>query len=187
MNLMFEESIKEGKGTPGFTGTDDYQVAVTLHGEIQDPQFLRFLEQVGRERLATFTTQDFLTLDLVHREQHIPDELRPCLSVLSEYGIIERTGGGRYILSQKFYKFLGKKGVYTRKRGLDRETNKALLLKHIQDNQTEGSQLQDLMQVLPALSRPQVQTLLRELERSGLIHHTERTRAARWYPGHRVE
>jgi len=87
------------------------------------------------------------------------------------------------LLSQQFYRRLGKAGVYTRKRGLDRETNKALLLKPIQDNGKEGSQLQELRQVLPALSRDQVQTLLRELKAAGLIHNTERTRAARWYPG----
>ena len=181
---MFEESIREGKGAPDFTGTDDYQVAVTLQGKVQDAQFLlRFMEQVGRERLSTFTTQDFLVLDLIHGERRIPEGLRSRLLVLAEQGIVEHTGHGRYILSRRFYGFLGKKGIYTRKRGLDRETNKALLLKHVRDNQKEGSQLQELLQVLPTLSRPQVQTLLRELKSAGLVHHTERTRAARWYPG----
>ena len=179
--LMFEESIREGKGAPDFSGTDDNQVAVTLQGEIPDPQFLRFLEQIERERLAAFTTGDFLTLDLVHREQPVAEELRSRLPGLVEQGIIEPTGRGRYILSQRFYGFLGKKGVYTLKRGLDRETNKALLLKHIQDNHKEGSRLQELRQVLPALSRDQVQKLLRELKEEGRIHNRGQTKAARWY------
>jgi ATP-dependent DNA helicase RecG len=186
LNRMFEECIKESKPKPDFVGTDDYQVSVTLGGEIQDPQFLRFLEKVGRERLASFTTQDFLVLDLVHHEQPTPEELKLRLQALVEQGIIEKVGRGRgtrYILSRQFYGFLRKKGVYTRKHGLDRETNKALLLKHIQDNQQEGSQLQDLVQVLPALSRDQVQSLLRELKAGGEIHYIGRTKAARWYPG----
>ena len=186
LNRMFEECIKESKPKPDFVGTDDYQVSVTLSGEIQDPQFLRFLEKVGRERLASFTTQDFLVLDLVHHEQPTPEELKLRLQALVEQGIIEKVGRGRgtrYILSSQFYGFLRKKGVYTRKHGLDRETNKALLLKHIQDNQQEGSQLQDLVQVLPALSRDQVQSLLRELKAEGEIHYIGRTKAARWYPG----
>jgi ATP-dependent DNA helicase RecG len=183
VNLMFEESIKEGKSTPDFTGTDAYQVSITLHGEIHDPQFLRFLEQIGSERLALFTTHDFLVLDLVHREQRLPDALRARLPTLVEQEVIERVGRNRYILSHRFYSFLGKRGVYTRKRGLDRETNKALLLKHIQDNQQEGSKLQELMQVLPDLSRDQVQILLRELKTEGRIHNVGHTKAARWYPG----
>lgn len=51
----------------------------TVHGEIQDLQFLRFREQVGQERLATFVTQDFLLLDLAHREQPIPDLCQRCM------------------------------------------------------------------------------------------------------------
>lgn len=182
VNLMFEASIREGKATPDFTGTDAYQVFVTLRGEMHDPQFLRFLEQIGSERLASFTTHDFLVLDFVHREQRIPETLRAYLPAPVEQGIIERIGRRRYLLSRRFYDFLGKKGVYTRKRGLDWETNKALLLKHIQDNQHEGSKLQELMQVLPALSRDQVQKLLQALKAEGRVYNIGYANAARWYP-----
>lgn len=185
MNRMFEECIRESKPQPDFSGSDAYQVALTFHGEIQDPQFLRFLEQIGQERLATFITQDFLLLDLVHRDQPIPDSLKERLPFLIEQGLIERTGRGRgvhYMLSRDLYAFLGKKGVYTRQRGLDRETNKALLLKHIKDNTVDGSQLRELRQVLPSLSRMQVQVLLRELHSEGRIYLTGRTSNARWRP-----
>ena len=129
---------------------------------------------------------DFLVLDLVHHEQPVPEELRPRLHTLVEQGTIEMVGrgrGARYILSRQFYGFLGKKGVYTRKRGLDRETNKALLLKHITDSSTVGNGLSELLQVLPALSHSQVQKLLRELKDEGRIFSTGRTRAGRWYAG----
>jgi len=185
MNRIFKECIRESKPRPDFRDSDDYQVSLTLHGEIQDPQFLRFLEQVGQEQLSVFTTQEFLLLDLVHHDQPIPDDLRHYLPKLVELGIIERTGKGRgthYMLSRRFYSFLGQKGVYTRRRGLDQETNKALLLKHIRDNAREGSQLDELMQVLPSLSRSQVQYLLKELKTSDLIYFSGQTKAARWYP-----
>jgi ATP-dependent DNA helicase RecG len=185
MNRIFEECIRESKPQPDFRGSDEYQVALTLHGEIQDPQFLRFLEQIGQERLTAFVTQDFLLLDLVHREQPIPNLLRDRLPFLINQGLIERTGRGRgvrYILSRELYAFLGQKGVYTRQRGLDRETNKALLMKHIQDNAAVGSQLHELRQVLPALSRMQIQALLRELLSEGRVCLVGRTSAARWYP-----
>ena len=102
-----------------------------------------------------------------------------------EQGIIERLGRGRgvrLLLSQRFYRHLGKAGVYTRKRGLDRETNKALLLKHIQVSRKEGNQLQELLQVLPVLSRDQVQKLLQALKAEEKIYSVGQTKAARWYP-----
>ena len=87
------------------------------------------------------------------------------------------------MLSRKFHEVLGAKGLYTRKKGLDRDTNKALLLKHIQDNKGTGAQMGELRQVLPALSRSQIQVLLRELRREQTIHITGVTNGARWYPG----
>ena len=186
MNRIFEECIKESKPQPDFWGTDDYQVSVTLEGEIQDPQFVRFLEQIGRERLATFSTQDFLLLDLVHREQPIPLDSKKRLLWLVEQGVIEMVGrgkGARYILARGFYSIIGRKGAYTRKKGLDRETNKALLLRHIKDNQAEGTKLDELTQVLPSLSRNQVQSLIRDLQSEKQIHVEGRTKGALWFPG----
>jgi len=58
-----------------------------------------------------------------------------------------------------------------------------LLLKHIQDNAQEGSQLAELIQVLPALSSDQVQWLLRALQADGYVHKVGHTKGARWYPG----
>lgn len=95
---------------------------------------------------------------------------------------VGRGRGTRYLLARQYYVTAGKKGVYTRKRGLDRETNKALLMKHITDNAGVGSRLNELMQVLPALSRGQVQSLLKELKAEGQVHAEGTTRAALWFP-----
>jgi ATP-dependent DNA helicase RecG len=182
---MFEEAIKESKARPDFTGTDEYQVRLTLRGEVQDPAFLRFLERVGKEKVASFSTEHLLLLDLINREQPFPQELRPYLATLQDEGIVERLGHGkgiRYILSRRFYGFIGKEGVYTRKRGLDYETNKALLLRHIENNAERGSPLADLLQVLPALTRRQVQRLLADLRAEGRAQCVGRTRTAKWYP-----
>lgn len=190
MNLMFELSIQESKQTPDFTGTDQYQVVLNLNGEVQDPRFLQFLEKVGWETLELFSTADFLLLDHIHRERRVPDQLQNRLQSLVEKGVVERFGRGRgvkYILSRRYYKMVDEKGAYTRKKGLDRETNKALLLKHIKENRDSGSRLKELMQVLPALTMPQVQTLLRELKSEGEIHKVGKTRAALWHPGSKLE
>ena len=183
---IFRECIQQSKPLPDFAHTDAHSVWLTLHGDIQDPEFLRFLEEIGREQVAAFGLDDLLLVDLVHREQPISDDLKPRIEHLLEQGIIERVGRGRGVrlmLSRQFYRHIGQAGVYTRKRGLDRETNKELLLKHIQDNRKEGSQLRELRQVLPALSRDQVQNLLRGLKSEGRIYKIGATKAARWYPG----
>jgi ATP-dependent DNA helicase RecG len=137
---------------------------------------------VGQKTQTILNTSDLLVLDAIHREQHIPDWVRDRLSVLRNIGVIERVGR-KYILSGQFYKFVGRKGVYTRKKGLDRETNKALLIKHIEDNKAVGSRFSEFKDVLPSLTRDQTQTLLREMKKDGHIFSVGKTRGARWYPG----
>lgn len=96
---------------------------------------------------------------------------------------MRRCRGVRYLLARSLYAALGGKGMYTRKKGLDRETNKALLLKHIQDNAATGSQMDEFRQVLPTLVRSQIQVLLRELRRDQRVHKVGNTKASRWFPG----
>ena len=166
MNRIYEVCIRESKPKPDFTHTDEYHVWLTLHGEVQHPEFLRFLEKLGKERLESFTTQDLLVIDNVFRDEPVSDCFRENLLKLVDSGVIEqisRGRGTRYVLSRQFYEFIGKRGTYTRKKGLDRETNKSLLLKHILDNQEHGSRMEESREVLPSDSRNQIQFLLSEL------------------------
>lgn len=185
---IFEESIKQGKPLPNFSHTDEHEVVISLDGQIQDESFLRFLEKIGQERLVLFNTEDFLVLDLVHKECSIPSsppELKIRLNHLVDLGVIERLGKGRgtrYMLCQQYYTLAGKSGLYTRKRGLDKETNKELLLKHIRSNAKRGSKFNELHQVLPSLSRDQIKQLLKELKSQELIHLQGKTSASAWFP-----
>jgi len=184
MNLMFEQSIQQGKLRPDFTGTDAYNVVLTLHGQVQDYRFIQFLQKVGNKTTVSFDTHDFLVLDLVHREEPVPAALQSRVRNLAELGVIECFGRGkgtRYILSRDFYALTGKKGVYTRKRGLDRNTNKALLLKHIEDSGKDGCVLEELTQVLPAVHRSYIYGLLRDLRSEGRVRMESYGRWARWY------
>ena len=185
MNLIFEEAIRRGKLPPDFTGTDRYQVNLVLQGQVQDPAFVLFLEKISRERDISFSTQDLLILDRIHRGLAVEDAFKPRLPYLVETGALELTGrgrGARYVLARRFYAMTGRKGVYTRKVGLDKETNKALLLKHIRTSKAEGARMQELQQVLPGLSRQQIQRLLSEMATEGHIQIVGIKRAARWYP-----
>lgn len=130
-------------------------------------------------KLRSFSTYDFLALDHLRREQGLPDHLKTCLPGLVTAGAVESIGRGRgtrYILARGLYAALGSKGIYTRRKGLDRETNKALLLKHIQDNAKTGAHMAEFRQVLPALGRSQIQVLLRELREEGAVHSVGLTR-----------
>jgi ATP-dependent DNA helicase RecG len=184
IDLMFRNLIEEGKPQPDFTGTDDHQVSVTLCGEVRNPQFLRFLERVGRERQTLFGTMDLITLDYVQRQEQVPEAFKHGLEHLLEQGVIERIGRGRgvrFLLSRRFYSFLGRRGRYTREKGLDRATQKELLVRHIRESEPEGARLADLQDVLPDLSRKQVQTLLRELRDDGRVTVIGVTRSGRWH------
>jgi ATP-dependent DNA helicase RecG len=186
MNLMFESAIKHGKSLPSLAGTSGHEVRLTLHGAITSPAFVRFIERLGEGRLKSFSTYDFLALDHLRREQALPEHLKGCLPDLIAAGAVESVGrgrGARYMLTRSLYAALGNKGTYTRTKGLDRATNKALLLRHIEDNATTGARMDEFRQVLPALGRSQIQVLLRELRKDRLVHSVGATRAARWFPG----
>jgi len=183
---MFGAAIREGKLPPSFDRTDAYQVAVTLSGKVQDDRFLVFLEKLAKEQDVPLHTDDLLVLDAVHREVPIPEPCSNRVANLLQLGAIERVGRGRgvrYLLAPRFYRMVGRPGEYTRKRGLDRDTNKALLLRHIETSGSTGCPFTELQDVLPGLSRHQVQTLLREMKKAGTIHPVGTTRAGRWHPG----
>ncbi len=181
-NRMFEEAVEQSKELPDFTGTDEFLVKVVLDGRVQDVNFLKFLETISKNRIKSFSTYELLALDAIHKSKALDDYLKPTLKGLLSEGIVEIISRGKYVLCKKYYTLAGKKGVYTREKGLDRETNRQLLLKHIRDNAESGSRLKELMQVLPALSKDQIQTLIKELKAEGQIFNKGKTRASLWYP-----
>lgn len=184
MNLMVESAIRQSKLVPSFAGSAAHEVRLTLEGSVQNPAFVRFLEHVGEDRLRHFSTYDFLTLDAICRDQPLTEPMRTRLPGLLEAGAIEVQGRGRgmrHHLSRALYATIGQKGVYTRRKGLDHETNKALLMKHLAENEEAGAPMAELLQVLPALSRAHVKRLLWELAGEGRARMSGVTKSARWF------
>ncbi len=97
--------------------------------------------------------------------------------------MIEKGKARTLMLSRRFYEFTGQKGVYTRKKGLDREQNLELLLMHIREQSSQGAKLEDLCQVLSALKPTHVQSLVRTLQKRSLIHVVGAKKYGRWFPG----
>lgn len=182
VDKMFRLSISESKQPPDFSGTDNHQVKLTLHGEVKDLNFLRFLERIGQETHSTFSTEDLLILDYIREGKQISQNLRGRLVRLIDLGVIESLGGrgrgARYILAKRYYTFIGKKGIYTRKKGLDRETNKELIIKHLRHHKT--GVITDFEEMLPALSRRQIHGLLKSLRKEGKVRLEGARRGSYW-------
>ena len=172
---------KRSKALPDFTGTDDYFVSVTLNGLIIDKEMLSVIRRISENDSEMLSTEDFLTINALYHEHPLTEKMQSRLGRLTDMGIVEHVGRKKYVLARSLYAATGKTGVHTRRVGLDRETNKELLLKHIRQNNAVGTPFKELQQVLPGLSRNQIQVLVRELKEDGKVFCKGRTHAAKWY------
>lgn len=183
VNLMIERAIRQTKPLPDFSRSAAHEVFLTLAGTIQNPAFLRFIERLGEDALSRFQTLDFLALDSLAHGRHLTSEMKTRLPDLIEAGAVESQGRGngqRFFLSRELYAEMGLSGAYTRQKGLDHETNKALLIKHLESWPNDGSPISELGQVLPALSRKAVRRLLEELRGEGRVCLIGEKRGSRW-------
>ena len=184
MNRIYEACIRESKAEPDFTHSDQDHFWITLHGTIRHPEFLNILEKIGNEKLLNFSTEDFIVIQAVFENRPLSDRFTRVAEKLYEEGLLEkgsRTKGKKWILARRIYSAVGKSGTYTRKKGLDKETNKELLLKHIKSSDPEGAKMEELLQVLPALDRHRIRSLLLSLTNEGRIFVEGSTNAARWH------
>ena len=181
MNLMFELSVQEAKPLPDFSGTDDFFVSVTLNGLILDKEMLSVIRRISEKDSELLSTEDFLTINALYHGQKLDRKMQDRLPRLTDMGIVEHIGRKKYVLARSLYAATGKAGIHTRRVGLDRDTNKELLLKHIRENNNIGTPFKELQQVLPGLSRNQIQVLMRELKKDGQVFCEGKTSAARWF------
>ena len=183
VNLMIERAIRQTKPLPDFSRSAAHEVCLTLAGTVQNPAFIRYIERLGEDALSRFQTLDFLALDALGNGSPLSEAMRARLPGLVEIGAVESQGRGRgirYFLSRELYAEMGLSGAYTRQKGLDHETNKALLIKHLESWPHDGSPISELGQVLPALSRKAVRRLLEELRDEGRVCLIGEKRGSRW-------
>jgi ATP-dependent DNA helicase RecG len=184
VNLMIERAIRQTKPLPDFSRSAAHEVRLTIAGTIQNPAFLRYIERLGEDALSRFQTLDFLALDSLAHGRHLTSEMKTRLPDLMEVGAVESQGRGkgqRFFLSRELYKEMGSPGSYTRLKGLDHETNKALLLKHLQDAGAAGAPIREFESVLPAQSRTNIRRMLTELRNEGRVDLLGNSRAQRWF------
>ncbi len=169
MNLIFADAITSAKQLPTPTASP-YQFTLTLHGVVQDPAFLAYLERVGQEKMRLYDTAHLLVLDSVRRDTAVPEALKSLVDRLVTDGLLERISRGRgtrLILSRTFSQAIGESATYTRRKGLDQDECKLLLLNHLHLKGEQGAPLAELAQVLPSKSKRQIQHFLRLLAEEG--------------------
>lgn len=167
---IFENSISEGKAKPDYSGSDDFKVQLILNGQVKDKQFIRFLEKVSDDKNKVFSIEELLLLDDIREGIPINDKSKKVLENLKSLGIIEVIGRGKgtkYILSHKYYEYINKKGIYTRKRGLENYEKRELILKHLRQN--HKATREEINQIFPDLTRDQIYNLLRKLRKEDII------------------
>jgi ATP-dependent DNA helicase RecG len=71
MNLIYEISVKEAKPLPSFIGSDAMFVKLTLDGQVIHPRMLALLKEIGEDRLNVMTTDDYLLLSALFREEDL--------------------------------------------------------------------------------------------------------------------
>ena len=155
------------------------RVKVTVYGKILDKNYTQLLYSESDLNMKTV----FL-LDKVQKQETISKE---SFKILKRQGLVE----GRYpniFVSFKVADIVGKKAEYVRKKGLDDDICKQLIVKAL-ESMREASK-QELMEVLEKalpdiLSREQkskkVSNLLQAMKREKIIDIKGKNRYAKWY------
>lgn len=78
-----------------------------------------------------WTKAECSPIRLQRNKRPLNEKMKSRLNRLIEMGIVEHIGRKKYVLARSLYAATGKISVHTRHVGLDRDTNKELLLKHI--------------------------------------------------------
>lgn len=178
MDDIFYATIKEGKGLPDLSMSDNHRVVLKIPAAVKDEKFILFLERIANEKQLSFSPQELYELEKIHERQKIPK--MHFKEHFLKLGIIEKIGqkkGTQYILSSKYYEFIGKSGLHTRMAGLKREEKKMLILKHIKKREkTISSELQEALN----MDQVGVKNLLKDLKKENKVRHIGAKKTGYW-------
>ncbi|MFW5720610.1 MAG: RNA-binding domain-containing protein [Candidatus Dojkabacteria bacterium] len=171
LDRIFMTSISSGKGAPQLEETSDGFVQLELPAPVKDIAFVSYLEKVSAEKQIVFNEiEDLIEVEHIRETGKYLDKKR--LERFLTSTIVEKTGKGtgtKYFLSRKYYEQAGKKGEYTRKKGLHNDTRLELLRSFFHDN--AFGTMDDLRDVFDGtLDRKQIQYLLKQLKEKGEVY-----------------
>ena len=168
VNLMFKNQLSLGKNPPDYSKSDNHRVDLKLDGNIQDIEFAKYVLKVADDKQKLLSDNELILLYKIKQGKTVStDDVKS----MAEMGLIEKIGRGKWMLAKKYYIDTNQKGKYTHQKGLDTNTNKALILTHLKDF-PGGSRKEDLQRVLPSLSWIQIWWLLKQLRKDGKVVYT---------------
>lgn len=181
VDLMYQLSIRESKRTPDYSGSDNFTVCLKLAGQMLNKQFVQFLLKCQAEDLESLSTEQWLILDALSREENLKDCSSESVEKLLQLGLIARAGKGKFILAKAYYELQNRTATYQkmRKREIQKERLEAILI----ENKVQGTPIGDLENQVTELARKQIRKLLEELRDEDRAHMRGKTAAARWFPG----
>ncbi len=168
VNDIFEKTIRDGKGLPDFSTTDNYFVRLRIPAKVKDKDFLVFLEKISSEKHISFTFDEIFELEKIREHQKLSNIQYE--EKFLDAGIIEKVGSGRgkyYMLSHRYYAHEGKLGEYTRLKGISREQKKELILAHIKKN--KKGYMKEFKDAFPDLKPKDITNILQELRKDKKI------------------
>lgn len=179
MDIIFYETIAEGKGLPTLQSTHDPSISLTIPATLKDQYFVDFISSVAQKYQVTFSTREIIELEKIRQGEKIKQPLFKDKFI--ELGIIERLGRGQgtyYILSHNYYKHTNSTGRHTRLSGLSRSAKRLLILEHLDRNKIVRNA--DLQEALPEMDMKTISALLKGLAKEGLIEHEGSKRTGYW-------
>lgn len=183
MDMIFDNTIREGKGLPDFVGTDNYSVFLNIPAEVKDENFILFLEKITNQKQIILSFEEIFELENIREKQEAQNlEFR---KKFLDLGLIENIGKGRgskYILSRKYYEYEGKLWKHTQLVGASRDEKKLLILKHLKKVGKKGANSGDFFDIFTEnITAKEMDNILQELRRDGKISFVgANKRAGHW-------
>ena len=134
MDVIFRLTLSEGKQTPDYSKTNDYQVTAILSATVKDPGFALFIESIQQElpenqKLSVFDVLTFCAI----REGKQPKD-KEIAKRLYSMGYLEKRGKTsaiRYILPRRYYELTGNQSEYSELTDWDDEQIWSVLFRYL--------------------------------------------------------
>lgn len=134
MDVIFRLTLSEGKQTPDYSKTNDYQVTAILSATVKDPGFALFIKSIQQElpenqKLSVFDVLTFCAI----REGKQPKD-KEIAKRLYSMGYLEKRGKTsaiRYILPRRYYGLTGNQSEYSELTDWDDEQIWSVLFRYL--------------------------------------------------------
>lgn len=179
MDDIFEQTIREGKGLPDLSKSDNFSVRLMIPAQVKDRNFVLFLERITNEKQILLSFEEIYNLEVIRENQ--PVTKTEYKDKFLEYGIIEpvgKTRGRQYILSHRYYVLEGALGIHTRLAGLSRDQKKELIINHLKKN--KKGLFTEFLDAFSDLKPKDVENILQELRKAERIKYVGSKRSGYW-------